>query len=97
MSLPNGSAAGSTADVDQDGTDNNASVEQSSNNGDVDIVQDGASNSAVAKQEGDAWRAVPVQQMQWPWEASRRLPDMWTRIWRTPPAEASPEARDGSR
>ena len=52
---------------------------------------------AVAKQEGGAWRAVPVQQMQWPWAASRRLPDMWTRIWRTPPTEASPEARDGSR
>jgi len=54
---------------------------------------------AVAERDGDAWRAIPTQQMEWPWEASRRLPDMWTRIWQSPTtaAEHSHGSRDGSR
>lgn len=54
---------------------------------------------AVAAREGDEWRAIPTEQMQWPWDARRRLPDMWVRIWRSPTAsmEHSPGLRDGSR
>lgn len=36
---------------------------------------------AVAQASGDGWRATPVEQLKWPWAASRRLPDMWRRIW----------------
>jgi inner membrane protein len=48
---------------------------------------------AVARREGDAWRAIPTEQMDWPWEASRRLRDMWSRIWvEPPPREHAPRA-----
>jgi inner membrane protein len=47
---------------------------------------------AVAKWDGEDWRAIPVQQMKWPWEASRRLGTMWTRIWHAPPTGASAPA-----
>jgi inner membrane protein len=36
---------------------------------------------AVAERSGAAWREIPVAQLRWPWQASRRLPDMWHRIW----------------
>jgi inner membrane protein len=36
---------------------------------------------AVARANGDGWRAMRVEQLKWPWAASRRLPDMWRRIW----------------
>ena len=39
---------------------------------------------AVAEREGEGWRPIPVQQMRWPWEASRRLAGVWTRIWTSP-------------
>jgi inner membrane protein len=54
---------------------------------------------AVAERDGHGWRAIPTEQMQWPWEARRRLPEMWARIWQTPttPAEHSHGLRDGSR
>ena len=39
----------------------------------------------VARREGETWRAVPPQQAQWPWEARRRLAQMWERIWVSPP------------
>lgn len=39
----------------------------------------------VAERDGAAWRAVPIEQEKWPWEARRRLPDMWRRIWVQPP------------
>ena len=39
---------------------------------------------AVAERDGAGWRAIPTQQMRWPWEASRRLGGMWTRIWTSP-------------
>jgi len=43
---------------------------------------------AVAERAGDApWRAMPAEQMQWPWEATRRLPALWTRIWHAPMAQ----------
>lgn len=44
---------------------------------------------AVARREGNAWRPMPVEQMEWPWEASRRLPDLWTRIWQAPTQPAA--------
>jgi len=48
---------------------------------------------AVARRDGDAWRAIPTEQMDWPWEASRRLRDMWSRIWvEPPPREHAPRA-----
>jgi len=39
---------------------------------------------AVAEREGDQWRPIPARQLEWPWEASRRLGAMWTRIWHAP-------------
>ncbi len=40
---------------------------------------------AVARRDGPGrWSAVPPEQPQWPWEATRRLPDMWHRIWAEP-------------
>jgi inner membrane protein len=46
-------------------------------------------NFAVAEPDGDGWRAIPPQQLRWPWEASRRLGDMWQRIWQQPAAQAA--------
>jgi inner membrane protein len=46
----------------------------------------------VAEREGLGWREIPPRQIDWPWEASRRLSQMWNRIWEAPPA---PEA-DGA-
>jgi inner membrane protein len=40
----------------------------------------------VAQARGDGWQPVPVKQLRWPWAASRRLPDMWKRIWTAPGA-----------
>ena len=45
---------------------------------------------AVAEHDGAGWRAIPAQQLKWPWEASRRLPDMWWRIWREPANASAP-------
>lgn len=39
---------------------------------------------AVAARAGDGWRAIPAEQLQWPWQARRRLGAMWQRIWRQP-------------
>ena len=39
---------------------------------------------AVAREEGGRWVPQPVEQLEWPWEATRRLPDMWRRIWNAP-------------
>jgi inner membrane protein len=38
----------------------------------------------VARRDGERWVPVPVEQPEWPWEASRRLSAMWTRIWSEP-------------
>lgn len=37
---------------------------------------------AVARRDPAGWREIPVEQLQWPWQASRRLPALWRRIWR---------------
>lgn len=51
---------------------------------------------AVAEADGTGWRPMPVEQMQWPWAASRRLPGLWRRIWVQPepagPAQAQAAA-----
>lgn len=41
---------------------------------------------AVAQREGEGWREIPVEQLTWPWDASRRLPALWRRIWTGPEA-----------
>ena len=51
-------------------------------------------NFAVAEPDGDGWRAIPPQQLRWPWEASRRLGDMWQRIWQQPAAQAAASSGD---
>jgi inner membrane protein len=40
---------------------------------------------AVARNESGEWREMPPREMEWPWEASRRLAAMWQRIWTAPP------------
>jgi inner membrane protein len=49
-------------------------------------------NFAVAQRSGNGWRAMPPQQLRWPWQARRRLGDMWQRIWTEP--EAPPATTD---
>ena len=39
---------------------------------------------AVAEREGLTWRATGPEQVRLPWEAARRLGDMWQRIWVAP-------------
>ena len=41
-------------------------------------------NFAVAAREGTTWREIPPRQLSWPWQARRRLAEMWQRIWREP-------------
>ena len=43
-------------------------------------------NFVVARREGGQWREIPPEQLSWPWEARRRLGQMWHRIWDEPPA-----------
>ncbi|GAB2523598.1 metal-dependent hydrolase [Lysobacter humi (ex Lee et al. 2017)] len=47
----------------------------------------------VARRDGDRWVPVPVEQPEWPWEARKRLSQMWTRIWN--PAPGEPAAAGG--
>ncbi|MFP5374930.1 MAG: metal-dependent hydrolase, partial [Gammaproteobacteria bacterium] len=47
-------------------------------------------NFAVAEPDGRGWRAIPPEQLRWPWEARRRLAGLWERIWRQPAADARP-------
>ena len=35
----------------------------------------------VARVTPSGWQAQPVRQLRWPWEARRRLPQLWRRIW----------------
>jgi inner membrane protein len=42
-------------------------------------------NFAVAKRNSPTWRTIPPEQLQWPWNATGRLRDVWTRIWQEPP------------
>ncbi|MDE2408552.1 MAG: metal-dependent hydrolase [Xanthomonadaceae bacterium] len=46
-------------------------------------------NFAVARRVGTQWQAIPPQQLRWPWQARKRLPDMWRRIWRQPPPQST--------
>ena len=40
---------------------------------------------AVARRgERRQWTAIPPEQPEWPWQATRRLADMWYRIWAEP-------------
>ncbi|MBK6923909.1 MAG: metal-dependent hydrolase [Thermomonas sp.] len=41
-------------------------------------------NFAVAERDGNAWRAIPPEQLRWRWQATRRLTAMWERIWTQP-------------
>jgi inner membrane protein len=45
---------------------------------------------AVARRDGDAWQAMPPEQLRMPWEARRRLGAMWRRIWQAPAPDAVP-------
>jgi inner membrane protein len=38
----------------------------------------------VAARDGDGWRAAAPEQLPWPWDARRRLPGVWHRIWNEP-------------
>ena len=44
---------------------------------------------AVARETAHGWAPQPVEQLKWPWEATRRLPAMWRRIWDSPSFEPS--------
>ncbi len=46
----------------------------------------------VAERAGDGWRAIRPEQAAWPWQARRRLGEMWQRIWTMPPAQAAAAA-----
>lgn len=48
---------------------------------------------AVATQNGNHWREMPPTQLQWPWEARRRLGAMWRRIWSAPPGSSPPTSQ----
>ncbi len=47
---------------------------------------------AVAERDGEGWREIRPEQLQWPWEAARKLPALWTRIWQEPAPDAEPVA-----
>ncbi|MDR0182999.1 metal-dependent hydrolase [Lysobacter arvi] len=52
---------------------------------------------AVARNAGEGWEPIPPRQLQWPWDASRRLGAMWDRIWHEPAAEVGiANARDAA-
>jgi inner membrane protein len=41
-------------------------------------------NFAVARRNSPTWRAIAVEQLDWPWNAAERLGAMWDRIWVEP-------------
>ncbi|RPE80921.1 metal-dependent hydrolase [Vulcaniibacterium tengchongense] len=47
---------------------------------------------AVAERDGEGWREIPPRQLQWPWQAGRRLGAMWRRIWHEPAEAPAREA-----
>lgn len=49
---------------------------------------------AIARREGEGWREIAPEQLEWPWEASRRLGAMWKRIWNAP--EGARETADAA-
>lgn len=42
----------------------------------------------VARQVGAEWEAIPVRQLEWPWDARAKLGALWERIWSAPGAAA---------
>lgn len=50
---------------------------------------------AVAERSGGGWRAITPEQAAWPWQARRRLGQMWDRIWEAPPAAQAASANPG--
>lgn len=38
----------------------------------------------VAREGAAGWQPIPPRQLKWPWAASRRLPEVWYRIWQSP-------------
>lgn len=49
---------------------------------------------AVAEQQDGGWREIPPEQLEWPWEASRRLAGVWRRIWTMPEEDTPSSARN---
>lgn len=45
-------------------------------------------NFVVARRNSPTWREIPVEQLDWPWNAAGRLAAMWDRIWVEPAAPA---------
>lgn len=41
-------------------------------------------NFVVARRNSPTWREIPVEQLDWPWNAAGRLAAMWDRIWVEP-------------
>jgi inner membrane protein len=54
-------------------------------------------NFSVARRDGEQWRAITAQQLEWPWNAGERLGGVWARIWTPAPASAAPPAQSGQR
>jgi inner membrane protein len=44
---------------------------------------------AVAERASPHWRAIAPVQLAWPWQARRRLPGLWRRIWVQPAVQAA--------
>ena len=53
-------------------------------------------NFAVAERDGNGWRAIPPEQLRWPWQATRRLTAMWQRIWTQPATAQAAAGNPGS-
>ena len=47
-------------------------------------------NFAVARRNSPTWREIPVEQLDWPWNAAERLGAMWDRIWAEPAEPVRP-------
>ena len=43
---------------------------------------------AIAERREGRWDPIAPEQMRWPWQARRRLAEMWSRIWREPVPDA---------
>lgn len=54
-------------------------------------------NFAVARREGGRWQPlVPPEQRRFPWQATRRLPALWERIWHPPVAGQAASGNSGA-
>lgn len=50
---------------------------------------------AVAERDGEGWRAIPPEQLQWEVPRGDQLAVMWDRIWNQPPAQDRGEPAQG--